>query len=416
MAPGTKFDRYALIDVLNAARPDAEPPPSNILLKYLRFYDRGQIGVDGIAAVRIAEVMSNDPVITEYVGKYLCAGPVLYSLCIEDLALWLWNIYKGVRSASSAVEEFDSIISENSAPGSTFILLNNISFDGVVEVGNDISLLPKSNISRLESYKSVASYLRTVNAPCEPSAAIVREHPIRPLFAPLEQALKVADAFKCDLDRWVEDLKNCLGLVGPCAPVRVATWTEFHDNKAPRSGKFLWRNDAAQYLPLVAPLGVFDKSKAAKLVTRFLKLTPEIRTQLHVPLQRLNAALRQASIVDRAIDLGVGLEALLLHDISGSDGLQYRFALRGATFLVPPGEERKTYFYKFRELYRLRSTAVHKGHIAKPMVKLPNLPAIPCDELLRDGEYLCASLISAIIDQGHFPDWEDVILFNSVDL
>jgi len=169
-------------------------------------------------------------------------------------------------------------------------------------------------------------------------------------------------------------------------------------------------------LPPVAPLGAFEQTKALNLLKQFLNLKPDTRAQLRIPLQRLNAALRQSHIVDRAIDLGIGLEALLLHDVDKSDSLRYRFSLRGAAFLTAQGPNRKAHFYRLRELYDLRSKAVHKGDISGNGIKLPDLPKIPYTEFLEDGARLCASLITAIIEKGHLPNWDDVILFNSNDL
>jgi hypothetical protein len=406
MALSKNINRYALIEALETARPNAEPPPSKILLKYPRLYHKGAIGSAGIAAVRIAEAMALDPAITTYLDGYLVAGKIRHRIGIEDFARWLWALYKEKKHADTAVDKFQAIIAANSAPASTYVLLNNVPLKAPIKVSSDLTIVPKSSICESQTYKAIVGHLHTICPTSEPAAALVLTHVVSPLLIPAIEAFKVVEPSDGGVDLLAEDLKNCLGLIGPCAPVAVATWTEFSNTEAPSPDDVRWHAGADQYLPSVAPLGAFDEKKATELLKQFLGLTPEVRTQIRVPLQRVNAALRQTSIVDQAIDLGVGLEALLLHDMDQSDGLRYRFALRGAVFLAPPGSDRKAHFVKLKALYDLRSKAVHKGDI-------PAKNSHPA--LLQEGACMCATLVTAIINHGRLPNWEDIILFNSPD-
>ena len=65
------------------------------------------------------------------------------------------------------------------------------------------------------------------------------------------------------------------------------------------------------------PANAFDPVKAQRILMLFRKFRGGGES-LHVPLQRLNSAMAQVDIVERAIDLGIALEALLMHE-SGSD-------------------------------------------------------------------------------------------------
>ncbi len=415
MSFSRKINKHALIEVLNMARPNAEPPPHTILTKYPRLYEGGTIRVDGIATVRIAEVMAKDHALATYFNGFLVAGGIRYLIGLEDFAQWLWTLYRANRNALAAVDKFESAIVSNTARARTCAILANVPLKAVIDVTPDIRVVPLAEIDESKVYKAFTKRWQEVGSTSEPSAVLVVNHRVSPLFLSAKEASTVTEPPEEDRRLLIEDIKNCLGLVGPCAPVVMATWTEFPDAEAPCPDDARWHNGAEQYLPPVAPLGVFDENRAKELLKQFLELKPEVRVQIRISLQRLNAALRQTYIVDRAIDLGVGLEALLLHDMDQSDGLRYRFALRGAVFLAPPGAERKAHFFQFRELYDLRSKAVHKGNITGGGAKLPDLPRIPYAAFLQDGARLCAALITTIIEHGRLPNWEDVILFNSAD-
>jgi hypothetical protein len=119
---------------------------------------------------------------------------------------------------------------------------------------------------------------------------------------------------------------------------------------------------------------------------------------LRIGLDRLSQALRKGQKTDKAIDLGIALEAMLLHGI-GRDELSYRAAVRAATFLGGSADERLGTFKLVRDAYQLRSSAVHTGKVSeggKPLAV----------EVLRDASITCAALARKLIERGSFPSWE----------
>jgi hypothetical protein len=114
---------------------------------------------------------------------------------------------------------------------------------------------------------------------------------------------------------------------------------------------------------------------------------------LRIGLDRLSQALRKGQKTDKAIDLGIALEAMLLHGI-GRDELSYR-----AAFLGGSADERLGTFKLVRDAYQLRSSAVHTGKVSeggKPLAV----------EVLRDASITCAALARKLIERGSFPSWE----------
>ncbi len=72
---------------------------------------------------------------------------------------------------------------------------------------------------------------------------------------------------------------------------------------------------------------------------------------------------RDRDFADQAIDLGIALEALLLHELGKEDRgeLRYRLSLRGAWLGGGDEQERAEIQRTLKAVYDLRSRAVHAG-------------------------------------------------------
>jgi hypothetical protein len=138
-----------------------------------------------------------------------------------------------------------------------------------------------------------------------------------------------------------------------------------------------------------------------KLLRGLAKLGMAERAALRIALDRLNQAVRRASIVDRAIDLGIAFEVMLLHGIGRRDTgeLRYRASVRAASFIGGKRAERVTSFEIVRAAYDLRSAAAHEGH-------MPKSKKGQHEEQLRAAELLCAQIARRLIARGKFPDWD----------
>jgi hypothetical protein len=74
-----------------------------------------------------------------------------------------------------------------------------------------------------------------------------------------------------------------------------------------------------------------DAKAAEDLAAAFFRMDPAQRQEiLHIPLDRLDRAVRGDDLVDKSIDLGIALEALLLHELDYQGELKFRLSLRGA--------------------------------------------------------------------------------------
>jgi hypothetical protein len=146
-----------------------------------------------------------------------------------------------------------------------------------------------------------------------------------------------------------------------------------------------------------------DWGSVSPLMEAWAKRTPAQREHLRVPLRRINYALRRWSDVDRAIDLGVALEAAFLNDREPERGeLSFTIRLRAARFMGLDRESRQRIAKKTGFLYRLRSIAVHSGTIKNER------DGQNTHEALKEGVTFAATVLAKQIMSGP-PDWADVV-------
>jgi hypothetical protein len=108
--------------------------------------------------------------------------------------------------------------------------------------------------------------------------------------------------------------------------------------------------------------------------------------------------------VDKAIDLGIAMEILLLHDQTKQDPIALPFRLRGAWLLAKTAEERVELERTLNDIYDCRCQAVHRGTWKARSQKMP-LP-----DLLKRGQDLCTEMARVILRKGGFPDWQRLVL------
>ncbi len=149
----------------------------------------------------------------------------------------------------------------------------------------------------------------------------------------------------------------------------------------------------------------FDEGLAAVLFKRIERMTVADQETLFLATERLRKARLHEEPTDRAIDLGIALEIVLLHGASGNQELSYRAAVHGARLLGEHRAERLSIFAALRDAYNARSVAVHTGQLRK-QVQVSSLNVT---------DDLCRKILIKIVDRGELPnDWNSVVLGDSV--
>ena len=144
-----------------------------------------------------------------------------------------------------------------------------------------------------------------------------------------------------------------------------------------------------------------DIHEAMSLYRARKNLSPRFATKLKVSIDRWIKSKANLNKVDTFTDLGIALESLYLEDMPDSGEFRFRLSLRAAWYLGKNLETRQALMRDFRKIYDLRSRAVHTGDIRSEAATR---------EFTQRAQDLCLQSIIKIIENGRFPDWNQLVL------
>ena len=155
-------------------------------------------------------------------------------------------------------------------------------------------------------------------------------------------------------------------------------------------------------------VGEAQIEKAKCLYEKLANPNSEIAKKLQIPINRWIKSKASKDNVDKMIDLGIAFEALYLPK-DNIDQLAFQFRLRASWYLGEDKADREKLIDEFNAIYTLRSKAVHNGEVP-PRVKIRRGESVPTSEFIPRAQALCRDSIIKILEDGEFPDWNNVIL------
>lgn len=343
-------------------------------------------------------------------GAIASKSGVAAHLTLDGLAHWLLAQARKYDSETT-VRRLVEFLSGEYRDTLQILALAGITVEEKLDVTQDISLIPFSSLPRsyVSDYFSSSRDTAGIARPLPPTAALVMEHADSiQLFPDYQQPHGRFTEDELLTDELLSETARCLTLVGPSSPTPVVHWFQASNPERVPVGADL-SSGSRYFAGEISPSTTVMRSSGEdirELVERYLALEASLKKKLAVPVQRLNRALKRQDVVDRAIELGVALEALLVEDRDHDAPISYLLRIRGAWLAGGTLEERKENYKLLRDNYGLRSRAVHSGTISEQ----------GADETLRNGSTLCANLIRRVIQQGHVPKWDDLILTPNLGL
>ena len=146
--------------------------------------------------------------------------------------------------------------------------------------------------------------------------------------------------------------------------------------------------------------------EAKRLYEKLVNPSSNVAGRLQIPIDRWIKSKTSQASEDKIIDLGVALEALYLSDTNYNREIGFRFSLHAAWHLGENKEQRKALMQEFKAIYDWRSRVVHTGKLPK---KIRNKPE-EVEAFITKAQDLCRDSIMKILEDGKFPDWNDLIL------
>ena len=161
---------------------------------------------------------------------------------------------------------------------------------------------------------------------------------------------------------------------------------------------------------IMAKQSEIDKTKY--LYNRLTNLNPGTMEKLQIPINRWIKSKASRNSVDKMIDLGIALESLYLSGTESKNEIRFRFSLHAAWHLGEDKGHREGLMKQFKAIYDWRSAVVHTGKLPKKGSGKKKKPYTQEEvtEFIRNAQDLCRDSIMKILEEGEFPDWNNLIL------
>lgn len=370
---------------------------------------------------RLEEFILGEPTLDLFNSKMFNTG--FGCTRVEANTLMRWLLYStSENGVEKTISTLTSFLAAKGTPGLEVLAISGIEVEQPIELSGGIRLIPFSalptshvkftlappalNSRELEQVGILPPMFRYRRSGIEPTSALVRDTEIYP------KAQRPEDQYA--YPQMTDDLREaceCLTLVFGCTPLPNAHWMEVA-SWVPCAGWLGsgWSDPIHDVInPTTCKLSVEQGKEALAVHTSFMRLPRDVRKKLRVPIQRLNQARRRQQSADKAIDLGIAMEALLLGDQESRDQLALAFRLRGAWYLGTDKADRERLVSLFSAIYACRSGAVHTGALGAH-IEVPRRGKAEAASFLKEADELCTRTIRKIIDAGTFPDWHKLVL------
>lgn len=346
--------------------------------------------------VALVETLRSESDLELFNGYMQVVGNSALRVEYANLAGWLLRRAKSV-GAQRAISDLDRYLSSEELPFLYTLAVAGIKVTVRCSLSPDLEMVPWGALPGSHTKDTIFQTLVLGASFHWPTAALQRKMTLPKLH------VREAD-FKThgtDLPHTeVQDALLCVGLIGPTAPYVLASWLEPPDWAPVLTGGYSMPH--LEGIPRRHDWPGTGCEQARSLYGLFVKLEESLRARLRLAMQRLNTAMRRPSPVDAAVDLGIVLETLFLHDMQDARGeLTYRLRVRAARYLGSDAGERRRLFGLLGDLYTVRSVAVHTGRVPD------TIRGSGTRELLDQGFSLAASTLVRFISQGD-PDWDQV--------
>ena len=145
------------------------------------------------------------------------------------------------------------------------------------------------------------------------------------------------------------------------------------------------------------------------LYEKLVKLNKDTQEKLQIPIDRWIKSKANKSNVDKMIDLGVAFESLFVSD---RRNISFQLRNNASRYLGKDKVHREELMKEFRTIYDWRSTVVHTGRLPEKGSGKKKKPYTQEEarEFIRSAQDLCRDSILKILEDGEFPDWNNLIL------
>lgn len=319
---------------------------------------------------------------------------------------WLWRANDvGVDTANS---ELDHFLNSDEISCSAVLWVYGVESTQIIQLSENVWIYPPNEMPDSEDKENVlrSKWKHDVNFSPVHSAALVAEVTVNKTSS--DKPRNDKQIFECY--RTLNDIALLLNVLP-----EVCCAGGYRTSYAPASvphGPFGGRGGGvavADILPKNQPSSITPDSivPLQNLLDGFKKLSPSWKERISRSVARLGQSKSRADHNDKALDLGIALEMVLLHaehnknELPGQ--LHNHFRLRGAWLIGESFDERSDLFGKLGKIYTQRSQVAHNGVLSKSD-----------GENILDHISIAEKILSKLIVNGPPSDWNRLVLGEQV--
>ena len=309
-----------------------------------------------------------------------------------------WLISRGQQvGAEQAITDLTHYLESETIEVSSVLAVKGFNVESKIKLGvyeldawNDVPLTDTK-------WRIVA---RSLHGNAAPTAVLVRRHEIRPIHVRPwdQQPSEILQSLEPALD-----ILRCVTAVAGAGFQLLHFWLE-PEEWAPWavSPSMFGVDSTTMSWPI--DLGEAAATQLCSSVTHMQALDESSRTRLRVPLDRLNRSyLAGLNSVNKAIELGVAIESLYA-PTKLSDSISFAVRTRAARFLGGSLEERRATVKTLKDVYGLRSCAVHSGRFDADGTAKKWQDDNLVRTTLEKGQSIVGKSLVKVIQMGE-PDW-----------
>jgi hypothetical protein len=353
------------------------------------------------AARRLIEALSVEPGLRAFLGKTQVFAGASGRIEPKRLAIWLIRRAKVVGS-EKAIEDLSRYLDSSSLPCEVRKVIAGLEVTAEYDLGFGMQLVPWDAAYDSRTKREMLSIMRLNHLPL--AALLIKriELPVRDVEED-ESAAARTEHMQALPESAMNDIVLCLSLQGPNTAHIFAEWVE-PPEWAPvlvAGGYSMPISDAQSfYRKRISSEDASDTRACYKL---WEPISEKRKKRLRLVGRWLNGAMRRIEAVDKAIGLGVSLESLFLGELQNDRGeLLFRLRVRIARLMESDPEKRKELSKLVKNLYFLRSQAVHAGELLEVTSGGERV-----DDIFMKGYALVGRALRKFIAEGE-PSWDDI--------
>lgn len=325
---------------------------------------------------------------------------------------------------SNAVDNYERIMSLKESEIMLIMALRGVSAEKDICLTENVKLVPISSLppskhkEMLENPHIVNSQRGIFPKPRMPlgnqQAALVMTFLVSPIFKDANE--KDGGSAYFDAYGLLGDIMSCLTVVGPSCPMQEMSWTQYSDEILDAASNA--SSGSSYSIPEITPFALpvsppIEEENARPVIESYLNLDGDSRTKIGVALHRLNQAMRRGEAGEKALDLCIALECLLVDDPGEHT---HKVSTRSAIITKNTLEERVRAKNIIKHTYALRSKVVHSGVAGDGTYRVvAGEEKIDANQLTDKAIELTVELAKKLISRGGVDDWGEFDLLGGRD-